>query len=104
MESEKILKATHQGKLKIGDKELNCAVLENGTRILTSTAVFKAFGRPRRGAAKGGPRAANMPSFIDANNLQPFVFQCFGERTNFSIKYQNKTGAVYEGYNARNSP
>ena len=101
---EKILKATHQGKLVIGDKELNCAVLEDGTRILSSTAVFKAFDRPRRGTARGGPRAANMPSFIDAKNLQPYVQNSFGGGINFSIKYLSKTGAEMQGYKAELLP
>jgi hypothetical protein len=64
MESERILKATHQGKLTIGDKELNCAVLEDGTRILSANAVFKAFDRPRKGKGKDEIRVTNMPSFM----------------------------------------
>ena len=40
---EKILKATHQGKLTIGEKQLNCYVLENGDRIIASASVFKAL-------------------------------------------------------------
>jgi len=50
---EKILKATHQGKLSIGDKQLNCAVLDNGYRVIASASVFKAFGRPVGGRMKG---------------------------------------------------
>ena len=38
-----ILKATHFGIIKIGEKELNCAVLENGSRIINKSTVFKAF-------------------------------------------------------------
>lgn len=38
-----IPKVSYDGKINIGNKELSCAVLEDGTRILTNTAVFKAF-------------------------------------------------------------
>ncbi|MFA5307647.1 MAG: hypothetical protein WC365_09420, partial [Candidatus Babeliales bacterium] len=101
---ERLLKATHSGKLVIGEKRLNCAVLEDGTRILTSTAVFNAFDRPRRGMAKSGPRAVNMPSFIDAKNLQPYIQNSFGDGTNFNIKYLSKTGVEMQGYKAEMLP
>lgn len=48
----KILTATHFGKLNIGEKELTCAVLEDGSRIISRNAVFKAFGRTKRGRKK----------------------------------------------------
>ena len=41
--TEKRLKATHQGVLKIGDRELLCAVLKDGTRIISQTAILKAL-------------------------------------------------------------
>ena len=50
--TEKLLKATHQGKLKIANYELNCAVLEDGSRTISKSAVFKSFGRTKRGRAK----------------------------------------------------
>jgi hypothetical protein len=63
------LKATHQGELKLGETILDVAVLENGQRIITQSAVFKAFGRNPRGNA----RVIGIPSFMDAKNLQPFI-------------------------------
>lgn len=71
--SKKLLKATHEGKFTIGETDINCAVLEDGTRIISRNAIFKAFGRTKRGRAKNEIRVPNMPSFIDANNLQPFI-------------------------------
>jgi hypothetical protein len=68
-----IIKATHEGKLILGESELNVAVLEDGTRVISRNAIFKAFGRTKRGRAKTEQRVPNMPSFIDANNLQPFL-------------------------------
>lgn len=43
MTEDKLLIATHSGTIKIIDQELSCAVLKNGTRILSVTAVFCAF-------------------------------------------------------------
>lgn len=69
----KLPKATHQGTLTIGDKEIACAVLEDGTRVISKSAIFKSFGRTKRGRKRGEVRVLNMPSFIDANNLKPFI-------------------------------
>lgn len=73
MKETRILKATHEGKLVIGEIKLSCAVLEDGTRIISRNTIFKAFGRTKRGRAKDEIRVPEMPSFIDANNLQPFI-------------------------------
>lgn len=99
-----LLKATHQGELKLGENApvLPCAVLENGTRIITKSAIFKALGRTKRGRVKGEVRVPNMPdlpSFIDANNLQPFI----NEELRMVLKgvdYINKNGSINSGYEA----
>ena len=54
----------YTGVVNIGGKDLNCAVLSDGTRVLTASYVFKAFGRPRRGKSSGDQRAANMPPLL----------------------------------------
>lgn len=46
------LKATHEGSLELGNATLDVAVLNNGQRIITQAAVFKALGRPARGEFK----------------------------------------------------
>lgn len=71
--TEKKLRATHQGKFQIGNVNLICAVLEDGTPIISKSAVFRAFGRTKRGRAKSESRVPNMPSFIDAKNLIPYI-------------------------------
>jgi hypothetical protein len=101
---EKILKATHFGKINIGDKELTCAVLEDGTRILSSTAMFKAFDRPRKGKNKEEHRVAEMPSFIDAKNLKSYVNKAFDYRTNFSVSYIAENKNILNGYKAEILP
>lgn len=104
MEEEKLLKATHQGKLNIGEKELTCAVLNDGTRVLTSTAIFKAFDRPRKGKGKESYRVTGVPSFMDAKNLEPYIQKHFGDGTLYSVQYMNKSGNSFEGYKAEILP
>lgn len=90
-----ILKATHEGQVHIGDMTLDVAMLENGTRVITQSAVFKALDRPVR----GNPRMINIPVFMDAQNLQPFINEEVKGVIN-KIEYLNLKGKPQEGYNA----
>ena len=68
------LKATHIGVLKIGDAEIDCAVLEDGTRVLSRASFVKAIGRT--GKVKGGESyepESKLPIFLGAENLKPFI-------------------------------
>lgn len=105
--NENILNATHFGKLNIGDKELTCAVLEDGSRVISRSAVFKAFGRTKRGRKKGEVRVANMPelpSFIDANNLTKYIDGEVKELLINPVVYKAQNGRVVDGYNAELIP
>ena len=84
-----ILKATHQGILKIGEREMLCAVLEDGTRVISRNAIFRAFGRIKR-QEKGRNTCAQHACFIDANNLQPFISKTWGVLK--QIEYKNLGG------------
>ncbi|MDU2895708.1 MAG: P63C domain-containing protein [Clostridium sp.] len=102
-----ILKATHFGIIKIGEKELNCAVLENGSRILSKTAVFTAFERTQRGRKKDEvrvPSKPNLPSFIDAKNLSIYISDELEEMLINPIKYKTKNGRIVDGYSAEIIP
>lgn len=59
----KLLNATHEGKIHLGENELNVAVLEDGTRIITQSEVFKAFGRTKRGRAKNDLRVLKQINY-----------------------------------------
>ena len=93
----KLLKATHEGQLKILDKTLPCAVLEDGTRLLTQTAIFFAFNRP-----VGGTRA-KLPRFMEANNLQPYINQEIQEVAKL-VEYFDKNNKIKKGYKAEILP
>lgn len=69
-----IPKALYTGILPIGNIEIDCAVLEDGRRILSATSVFSAFDRTRKGMNSrleiGG---AKIPPFLAAKNLEPYI-------------------------------
>lgn len=92
---DKILKATHEGTLSLGNAKLDVAVLENGQRIITHSGVFHAFDRTPRGNA----RLIGIPAFMDANNLQPFIdsdLKALIEK----VEYLDKKGKVSQGFDA----
>jgi len=97
--SETKLKATHEGTLKIGDTNIDVAVLENGQRIITLTGIFKALDRPVRGTT----RIDQIPTFMDAKNLQPFINEDLKRVIN-KVEYFDKKKKTAEGYDANILP
>jgi len=72
--TEELIKATHQGKLKINNLEIKSYVLEDGTRVLNRIEFLRAIGRT--GKAKGGrtyDKEFKIPVFLGARNLKPFI-------------------------------
>lgn len=66
-------KATYTGTLSIGDLDISCAVLDDGTRLITQYDYFKAIGRSGRPAAGRGSSVEKVAPFLALNNLKPFV-------------------------------
>ncbi len=44
-------KVTHKGSLEIGNTKIPCAVLDDGTRVLSETGIANAILKSRSGAA-----------------------------------------------------
>jgi hypothetical protein len=73
-----VKRATHTGDLEIGGNVIPCAVLEDGTRVLTEHGMTNALLGSRSGASKRLKRAAlerglHVPLFLAPRNLQPFI-------------------------------
>ena len=92
---EELRKAAFEGTLSIGDVELEVAVLDNGARVIKQAAVFRALGRPPR----GNTRVINIPTFMDAANLQPYIDEELMRVIN-KIPYIDKKGTPQEGFDA----
>jgi len=72
--NEEVLKATHQGSLKIGEFDIPAYNLPDKSRVLSRIGFLKALGRT--GKAKGGRKYDDefqTPIFLTANNLKPFI-------------------------------
>lgn len=88
--------ATHTGGMKLADATLSVAILDTGQRIITSAAVFQAFGRTQR----GNGRIEGVPVFVDAKNLQPYFLD--EERRYLQpVSFIANTGVVKTGYDVR---
>ncbi len=100
---KEIPKATHTGELEIGDAVIPCAVLEDGTRLLSQGGFLKAIGRSRTPKARTGATVAEMPAFLAARNLNPFVDKELVESTR-PIQFRTAGGRTAFGYKAEILP
>ena len=95
-----ITSATHEGPLQIGGIQIPCAVLEDGTRVLSRIGFIRAIGR--KGKAKGGRKydqESQVPVFLTAENLKPFITKEVTENYN-PVRFRTLTGGVAIGYRA----
>lgn len=106
--NDKLLRATHEGPLKIGDIEFRCVVLEDKTRVISATGFMKGMGMYRSGALsirrKDDPDGAQIPLFLAYKNLKPFVGKDLIEVLS-SIEYLPKTvNRLQRGFKAEAIP
>lgn len=98
-----IPKATHNGELKIGDTVIPCAVLEDGTRILTQQGFLIAIGRSGKPARGRGSQVEEVAPFLALNNLKPFVDKELEDSTK-PIVFKVPSGGRAYGYKAELLP
>ncbi len=95
---KKLPVAVYNGMLPIGDLEIDCAVLEDGTRVLSERAVHRAFGSKRGGShwrrMKANPDGVNLPSFLSASNLSPYISSELRMALETLIPYVSATGGT----------
>ena len=100
----KHLKATHSGDLKIGNSSIPCAVLEDGTRVLTENGITNALLGSRSGYSKRRARAskaegAPLPLFLAPASLQPFIPNDLADGPLVPLMYRQNSRLV-RGYDA----
>jgi hypothetical protein len=98
--------AEHAAPLKIGDIEFECAVLEDGRRIISETKFMEAMGMYRSGAVsvRRKDAGAHIPLFIAHKNLRPFAEKHLGSVHFEMIPYRNERGNVGMGIPAEILP
>jgi P63C domain len=102
-EKASIQRATHGSAdhpLKIGEAELPCYVLEDGTRVLSQSGLIKALGMSR-GSAGGAAGGDRLVSFAGTKGIISFINNDLMNAINNPIKFfHSGGGGVTLGYQA----
>ena len=91
-------KAEYTGELQIGDLVLDCAVLDDGRRVLSERGLTAALGGKRGGShwrrvdTSGGVGSDYLPVFMSAGNLQPYIQPSLAHALSQPIVYRARTG------------
>lgn len=98
--------ATHESSIKIGELDIDCAVLEGEVRVINERAMTKAFGGKRGGShwkrLKAG--GANLPVYLSAKNYFPYISNDLAKALTSPIKYRTRTGNIAHGIDAKLLP
>jgi len=92
------LRATHAGHVMLGNLRVECAVLEDGSRVISQRGFARAVGAStptamnRRGAGK-------LPVLLTAKNLTPFIDEALAESAK-PIPYKLQHGG-HSGFGIR---
>lgn len=102
--SETLPKTKFKGTLTIGEAKIPCAVLDNGTRILTESGIARAILGSRSGASirlkkEQTEAGAPLPVFLTPRGLKPFIDSGFLDGAPRQIHYQDGNRIV-SGYDA----
>lgn len=109
-ENLKLPKATHSGTLKLIETAIPCAVLEDGTRVLTQSNFMAAMGMYYSGwISKNAPEEdgtipAGIPHFLAQKSLLPFINNRLGHLQEVVLKYRSESGVVANGIKAEIIP
>jgi hypothetical protein len=97
--------AAYEGEFPLGSAPISCAVLQNGTRIITQATFLRALGRSRSPKAGTGVLSTvdELPFFLQAEALKPFISDDLMQSTT-PIFYRTILGGKGVGYDARLLP
>jgi P63C domain. len=99
---DKVLRATHGSAdkpLRIGDLEIPCYVLEDGTRVLSGRGMQTAL-------ALGQRHGTLLKSFLGRDNIQPFISKALAMALSNPLRFirPGRGGKVAVGYEATMLP
>lgn len=95
--------APNVGELVIGDRQIKCAVTEDGTRLINQETFLVALGRAPKAKGGTGVRSNAVPAFLSAANLRPYISREL-ESLAEPILYSLPGGGRAYGYNAKLLP
>lgn len=98
--SKKIQEAEFNGIIKIGNCEIPCSVLDDGTRLLRERSVAMALGKKGSGAywqKKKEAKSAVLPEYVSTKNIVELISDDLKEKLLNPITYKTKGGRIVQG-------
>lgn len=95
--------AEYPGVLKIGDMEISCAVLGDGTRVLTQADLLVALGRHRKANVRNVEGEENVAPVLQGERLKPFISKELLEKSQ-PVRFRTLQGVQASGYRAEILP
>lgn len=89
--------------LRIGDIEIECYVLDDGTRVLTQASFLEALGRHRKANVRREGGEEPMPAILQGKAIYPYISQEVREKSR-PITFRPPSGGRASGYNAELLP
>ena len=100
----KVIAGEPDQPLVIGDMEIPCYVLENETRVLSQGGFLQAIGRSRTPKAGTGGGVDDLPAFLNASSLKPYLSHIREGVSTTPIPFQMSHGGKGYGYKAELLP
>jgi hypothetical protein len=95
--------AEYMGVLRFGEVEVSCAVLGDGTRVLTQAELLEALGRHRKANVRNVEGEENTPPILQGERLKPFISSQLLAKSK-PIRFRTKSGSIASGYRAEILP
>ncbi len=89
--------------LRIANKELECYVLDDGTRVLTQAGFLDALGRHRKARVRYRNQEDRVPAIIQGKSIRPYVSNEVLEKTR-PIVFRTPHGTRAYGFRAELLP
>ena len=90
--------ARYGGILAIGELQIPCYVLEDGTRVIHQRGMVSSLGMSRGGSSRGG--GDRLAYFVGQKTLSPFVSKELEAVTKEPLIFRTDKGATAYGYDA----
>lgn len=89
--------------LRIGDVDLECYVLDDGTRVLTQATFLEALGRHRKANVRREGGDEPLPAILQGKAINPFISNEIRAKSR-PIAFRLPSGGRASGYNAELLP
>jgi hypothetical protein len=91
---------THQGILAIGGAEIQCFVLDNNQRVLSTAGLARAFGSRKKGRNVTAEDAPQIPPFLASPGINSCISDDLRVAINAPLLFRTKSGLPGVGWEA----